>query len=101
VDVRKGDRIVFHTTGQITFGPEAGMTAGPDGNDRWRRATYPVAAVPVGALIFKVANSAPSPIGSNAQPIVMPADGRLMLGVNDDEFGDNSGSFTVLVTRAR
>jgi len=101
LDVRKGDRVAFRTTGQVNFGPNPGQTASPDGNDQFRKATYPVASMPVGALIGKVGTSAPFPIGSNAQPITMPADGRLMLGVNDDEIGDNSGFFTVTVTRSR
>ena len=54
---------------------------------------------PPGGLIGRVGTSAPFPIGSNSQPIVMPADGRLMLGVNDNEPGDNSGAFTVTVTK--
>jgi hypothetical protein len=29
----------------------------------------------------------------------MPASGRLMLGVNDNELGDNGGAYTVVVTR--
>jgi hypothetical protein len=29
----------------------------------------------------------------------MPATGRLMLGVNDNEVGDNSGFFSVIVTK--
>jgi hypothetical protein len=29
----------------------------------------------------------------------MPANGRLMLGVNDNEMGDNSGAFTVAVRK--
>ena len=57
--------------------------------------------MPVGGLIAKVGNTAPFPIGSNTQPIVMPADGRLMLGVNDNELGDNSGYFTVAVNKQR
>ena len=55
--------------------------------------------MPVGGLIGQVGNSAPFPIGSNAQPIRMPANGTLMLGVNDNELGDNSGIFTVAITR--
>jgi hypothetical protein len=51
-------------------------------------------------LIGKVGNSAPFPIGSNTQPIVMPADGRLMLGVNDNDWSDNSGFFSVVVTKS-
>ncbi len=97
--VKKGDRVTFNTTGQINYGPNPGMTAGPDGNGLLRKPDYPVPAMPVGGLIGRVGTSAPFPIGSNSQPIVMPADGRLMLGVNDNEPGDNSGAFTVTVTK--
>jgi hypothetical protein len=55
--------------------------------------------MPVGGLIGKVGNSAPFPIGSNTQPIVMPADGVLMLGVNDNQLGDNSGAFSVMIAK--
>jgi hypothetical protein len=99
ITVKKGDRVTFNTTGQITFGPNAGQTAGPDGNGSLHRPDYPVPAMPVGGLIGRVGTSAPFPIGSNTQPIVMPADGRLMLGVNDNQLGDNSGTFTVMVTK--
>jgi hypothetical protein len=57
-----------------------------------------------GALIAKVGNSAPFPIGNNTEPIAMPADGQLYLGINDDEVSDNRGEFVVttqLVTRRR
>lgn len=99
VMVRKGDRVAFNTTGQINFGRSPGQTSGPDGNGQPAGAAFPVAVVPVGTLIGKVANSAPFPIGSNSQPIVMPADGQLMLGINDNELNDNSGAFTVIVTK--
>ena len=98
ITVKKGDRIAFRATGQIQW--VAGQTAGPDGNDATRRPDYPVTAMPVGGLIGKVGNSAPFPIGSNSQPIVMPADGRLMLGVNDNDWSDNSGFFSVVVTKS-
>jgi len=99
IAVKKGDRLAFRTTGQIQFARDAGASAGPDGENAVRRTDYPVAVMPVGGLIGKVGNSAPFPIGSNAQPIVMPADGRLMLGVNDNDWSDNSGFFSVVITR--
>lgn len=99
ITVKKGDRVSFRTTGQINFGPNPGQTAGADGNADLRGPQYPVAVMPVGGLIARVGTSAPFPIGSNTQPIVMPADGRLMLGVNDNELGDNSGYFSVVVTK--
>jgi hypothetical protein len=100
VMVRKGDRIAFRTTGQIMFGPSPDQNAGPDGNGSARNPAYPVPGAGAGALIAKVGNSAPFPIGSNTQPVVMPANGVLMLGVNDNEVGDNSGFFSVVVTRS-
>jgi hypothetical protein len=54
-----------------------------------------------GALIAKVGNSAPSPIGDNTAPVTMPADGQLYLGINDDDVNDNRGEFIVQVTRNR
>jgi len=56
--------------------------------------------VPVGALIGRVGNNGkPFAIGMQTQPLPMPASGRLFLGVNDNELGDNSGAFTVIVTK--
>jgi hypothetical protein len=99
ITVNAGDRIVFQASGQIQFGRYAGQTATPDGNAAERRATYPDPTVPVGALIGKVGNSAPFGIGMQTQPLAMPASGRLMLGVNDNDFEDNSGFFTVVIAR--
>jgi len=62
---------------------------------------YPVLNSPVGALIARVGNRAPFAIGANTQPIAMPANGQLLLGVNDDYFSDNSGTYTVTLTRLR
>jgi PA-IL-like protein len=101
ITVKKGDRVAFRAQGQIHFGEGPTQTAGPDGNAELKNPAYPVAVMPVGGLIAKVGNSAPFPVGSNTQPIVMPADGRLMLGVNDDQFGDNSGYFIVAVNKQR
>ena len=61
--------------------------------------TIPIRRVPVGALIGKIGNGAPFAIGMQTQPLPMPASGRLMLGVNDNELADNSGFYTVTVTK--
>jgi len=101
VTVKRGDKVSFSTTGQVQIagGGSAEANATPDGNGTTAKTAVPVPAMGVGGLIAKVGNSAPFPIGSNAQPITMPADGRLYLGVNDDQFGDNSGAFMVLIRR--
>ena len=99
LNVRAGDLVAFRASGRISFGQGATQTAGPDGNESLKRAEYPVSGWPVGGLIGRVGNSAPFPIGSSTQPIRMPANGMLMLGANDNELTDNSGFFTVAITR--
>jgi hypothetical protein len=59
----------------------------------------PDPTAPVGALIGKIGNSAPFAIGMQTQPSTMFASGRLMLGINDNELGDNGGFYTVTVTK--
>jgi hypothetical protein len=96
--VRRGERIRFQASGEIRF--RGNETASPEGNDAVRNPRFPVAEMPVGALIGKVGSMRAFPIGTN-NTVVMPATGRLMLGVNDDTYGDNSGAFRVVITRVR
>ena len=98
ITVRQGDHVVFQASGEITYGRTAGQTATPDGGPD-HRPNYPVPSVPVGALIGKVGNSAPFGIGTQSQPLPMPASGRLMLGINDNELADNGGFYTVVVSK--
>ena len=99
ITVNAGDRVAFHASGQIAFGRGAGQTSDPNGNPAERRANYPDPTVPVGALLGRIGNGAPFAIGMQTQPLAMPASGRLMLGINDNELGDNSGFYTVTVTK--
>ena len=57
----------------------------------------PIPTVPVGALIGRVGNGQPFPIGDTTQAFDMPDNGRLFLGVNDDHVADNSGNFVVKI----
>jgi hypothetical protein len=104
INVKRGDRIVFSSTGQVRVatGNSADAVAGPDGAGAFQapRTNYPYQGMAVGGLIAKVGNGRAFGIGSITQPISMPADGRLSLGINDDGFGDNSGAFYVTITRA-
>lgn len=99
--VRAGEMVRFTAEGQIKFGTGDAQVAGPDGNAEVRSPRYPVPAMPVGGLIARVGTSDPFPIGTNTAPIRMPRAGRLFLGVNDDGLGDNSGQFTVRITRSQ
>lgn len=98
--VRKGERVSFTTTGRVQVSPDQAHIAGPDGNPAVPSSNLPVPEMAVGGLIARVDDSSAFPIGSNRNPIAMPKDGVLMLGVNDSEYGDNSGGFTVTVDAA-
>jgi hypothetical protein len=100
--VRKGDRVVFNVTGQVQLSSDTSDVAGSAGSLTQRRAANsPLPQNLAGALIARVGNSAPFPIGNVSTPVTMPADGQLYLGINDDEVSDNRGEFIVKMTRQR
>jgi hypothetical protein len=98
ITVNQGDKVVFQASGEITYGRSPGQTATPDGGAD-HRPQYPAPSLPVGALIGRIGNGAPFGIGTQTQPLPMPASGRLMLGVNDNELADNGGFYTVVVSK--
>jgi hypothetical protein len=91
--------LVFRATGDIMLA--AGLSSGIGGSPAATAPgiRYPVPGAPAGALIGRVGNGRPFLIGANAQPIQMPNSGRLMLGVNDDHVADNSGNYSVTISR--
>jgi hypothetical protein len=104
IDVRAGDRITFTATGTIVAGQRAG-TVGPEGGRSTGFGsiigTRPVPSAGVGALIGYIRmldgqNSQPFFIGSSLT-WTAPADGRLYLLANDDNYNDNSGAFRVVI----
>lgn len=100
--VRRGDTVTFNTTGQVQLSDNAQDMAHAAGALSQRRAAgAPLPQHFAGALIAKVGNSAPFPIGDVSTPVTMPADGQLYLGINDDEVSDNRGEFIVQVSRNR
>ena len=78
------------------MGPNASDTSNVNG----RPGAYAVRAtaprVLLGALIGRVGNGDPFGIGGQ-ESVPMPDSGELFLGVNDANFGDNSGEFRVIV----
>ena len=93
--VRQGDRVTFNASGQVQLSTNGRDTAGPAGATSGRYPSGPMARVLAGALIGRVGPVAAFAIGTQTTPLGMPADGRLFLGVNDDEVSDNQGGFTV------
>jgi hypothetical protein len=104
IDVRSGDQITFTATGTVVAGQRAG-SVGPEGGRTSGFGsiigTRPVPNAGVGALIgyLRTADgqtSQPFFIGSSLS-WTAPMDGRLYLAVNDDNYNDNSGSFSVQI----
>jgi hypothetical protein len=104
IDVRAGDQISFTASGTVVAGQRVGEV-GPDGARSSGFGsvvnTRPLPSAGVGALIayIRMANgqlSTPFLVGSSLNTSV-PTDGRLILAINDDNYNDNSGSFTVRI----
>jgi len=98
VTVRRGMQIQFTSTGDVMISPSASSGVAGSTAVTSPTARYPLQGAPAGAVIGRVGNSAPFLIGSITQPIEMPANGRLMLGINDDQLNDNTGNYTVIIT---
>jgi len=98
IDVRRGDVIHFRASGNVSLSHNPGDYGTPAGaNDGRLAGNSPLPGVTGGLLIGRVGNSRPFAIGAESD-ITMPANGRLYLGVNDDDVGDNSGNFVVEIT---
>lgn len=104
IDVRAGDTINFTATGMIVAGQRVGQV-GPDGGTSSGFGSVvnarPVPSAGVGALIavIRMANgqlSQPYLVGPQLAGTI-PVDGRLILLINDDNYNDNSGSFSVRI----
>lgn len=103
INVRKGEWVAFSATGQvrIAHGDSPETVANPNGAGTGpaSRQDYPIPTMAVGGLIGRVGNAKPFEIGSETKAIRMTDAGRLSLGINDVEFGDNSGAFGVTIKR--
>jgi uncharacterized Zn-binding protein involved in type VI secretion len=113
LSVNQGDRVSFQASGQVRVNGREAAT--PDGSsvtaanrsrqgnrgNGYRDEGYPIPGARVGALVGRIGNSEPFGIGTQTQPLVMPESGYLMLGVNDNNLSDNSGSFAVIVSGAQ
>ena len=103
IDVEPNMTFTITAEGTIEIGNRA--TSDPDGNRSANNSTsnYPMSDVGVGALIGKIRyrdgrNSNFVFIGSRGAPTSEPDEyGRLFLGINDDYFRDNTGSYRVTI----
>ena len=104
IDVRVGDPITISATGTVVAGRRIGEV-GPEGGRNTGFGSVvssrPVPTAGPGALIayIRMSNgqlSQPYLIGGQLSTSV-PVDGRLILAINDDDYSDNSGSFSVRI----
>lgn len=98
--VRRGETLTFKTTGEVRVGGGPDDVAQPAGVLNGRKAAgTPIPTSIVGALIGRIGNGQPFGIGDQTS-VPMPATGMLFLGINDNDFSDNSGEFRVEITRS-
>lgn len=103
IDLRAGDQVIITASGNITAGRRVGVVS-PNGATPGATSifgTRPVPTAGVGALIGYVLLSTgqatqPFLVG-NQMTLTVPSDGRLFLLVNDDNYTDNSGNFSVRI----
>ncbi|HYB96261.1 MAG TPA: hypothetical protein VEC39_14915, partial [Vicinamibacterales bacterium] len=95
--VRKGELILFNTSGQVQLSDNANDRARAAGSPRQAPGSM-LPSVGAGALIGRVGNSQPFAIGDQTS-VPMPFDGILFLAVNDDERSDNAGEYVVSLSR--
>jgi hypothetical protein len=114
IDVRRGQEFYFEASGTIslqTDNPVAGC--GPDGL-KMKTLQQPLPEENIGGLLGKVREkievSTDKQTGEKIQKeigqvffigrqrtVVMPSDGRLLLGINENVAGDNDGNFEVAI----
>lgn len=105
IELRTGDQVTITASGNVTAGQRVGIVS-PDGSRAGASSIFgvnrrPVPNAGVGALIGYILQSN----GQMSQPFLIgsqmtftaPVDGRLYLLVNDDNYGDNSGSFSARI----
>lgn len=104
LDVRMGDEITLTATGRVVAGRrlgEVGPEGGRVGGFGAIVGTRPIPSAGPGALIgyIRLSNglmSQPFLIGTQLT-LRAPADGRLYLAINDDDYSDNGGAFKVTI----
>lgn len=97
ITVLRGESLQFQSSGDIMISPT--QSSGLGGAPVPAGGPLPVGSAGPGALIARVGNGAPFLLSNNPSPVPMPAAGRLMLGINDNDHTDNSGAFTVSISR--
>ena len=105
ITVEAGESVTVVADGEVSFGsgplgsmPPSGVPWGAACDEiRPQTGTWTAEGLPCWSLIARVGEGEPIAVGDRATFEAL-ADGPLQLGVNDDAFADNSGSWTASVT---
>lgn len=98
IDVRAGQMIYFAASGEVRWGPNRRDGVAGERNSP-RNYLRPMPGQPAAALIGRIGEQdSPFIIGAEPGPFRARSSGRLYLGVNDDVFTDNTGSFRVTIS---
>ena len=78
----------------ICEGPAGNPSCTPTTNYASASQTFPAPDLPCWPLVARIGSGPPFEVGTSARS---PPQGRLYLGVNDGDFSDNSGQWTVTI----
>ncbi len=96
IDLRVGQEILFEVQGSILISPEIRVFADGEIEPRLNQGKQ-MPSQPSGALIARIGNGPPFYVGDDKAPFPIGERGRLHIGINDFNFADNSGEFTVTI----
>jgi len=105
IEVAQGVKLTIHATGSVTWATEGWNmlpTVGPDGTRPplpQDRLMFPMPDAGCGSLVMSIGD-VKYPVGSDANITVRQA-GTIKLMVNDDNPADNTGSFSVSITKVQ
>jgi len=98
IDVRAGQTVYFSASGEVRWGPNRRDGAEGERNSP-SNANRPLPDRPAASLIARIGDRDDVFfIGGDQGPFRVRSSGRLYLGINDDVFGDNTGSLRVTVS---
>lgn len=95
VDLARGQRIHLRVSGRVTLGPFVGST-GPNGVEGYPNFRF-VSSFPLGSLIGRFDQGEWFLVGAE-RTITAPEGGTLILKINDNDVGNNDGTFDVAYT---
>jgi len=97
IELRAGQDVYFQTSGQVTWSPNKRVDANGTRNSG-SNPNRPLPRRDGGALLGRIGERDIFLIGLDAGPFRVRQNGRLYLGVNDDNLEDNTGAYYVIVS---